>query len=90
MDYGQNMSKGTVRQQCRMFKDGRTNVHDEKQCGQPSVVSDDFIQSVDQKICERQHFTISKLLCEFPKISCTVLYEIITVRLGYHSAQDGF
>jgi hypothetical protein len=24
------MSEGTVRQWCRMFKDGRTNVHDEK------------------------------------------------------------
>jgi hypothetical protein len=37
-----------------------------------------------KKICERQHFTISELSCEFPQISVTVLYEIITVRLGYH------
>jgi hypothetical protein len=51
---------------------------------QPSVVSDDLVQSVDQKICERQHFTISELLCEFPQILCTVLYKIITVRIGYH------
>jgi hypothetical protein len=30
--YGQNvMSEGTVRQWCRMFKDGRTNVHDEEE-----------------------------------------------------------
>jgi hypothetical protein len=29
--------------------------------GQPSVVSDDLVQSVDQKICERQHFTISEV-----------------------------
>jgi hypothetical protein len=29
--YGQNvMSEGTVRQWCRMFKDGETNVHDEE------------------------------------------------------------
>jgi hypothetical protein len=27
---------------------------------------------------------ISELSCEFPQISCTVLYEIITVKLGYH------
>jgi hypothetical protein len=33
--------------------------------GQTSVVSDDLIQSFKQKICERQHFTISELLCEF-------------------------
>jgi hypothetical protein len=48
--YGQNiMSEGIVGQCCRMFKYGRTNVNDEEQSGQPSVV----FQSVDQKICER-------------------------------------
>jgi hypothetical protein len=83
--YGQNvMSGGTVRQWCRMFKDGQTNVHDEERSGQPSVVSDDLVQSVDQNICERQRFTISELSCEFPNISRPVLYEIITDRLGYH------
>jgi hypothetical protein len=45
---------------------------------------DDLVQSVDPKICERWHFTISELSHEFPEISCTVLYELITVRLGYH------
>jgi hypothetical protein len=49
--YSQNvMSEGTVRQWCRMFKDGRTNVHDEERSGQPSVVCDDLVQSVDQKL----------------------------------------
>jgi hypothetical protein len=52
--YSQNvMSERTARQWCKMFKAGRTNVHDEEQSGQPSVVSDDFVQSVDQKICEK-------------------------------------
>jgi hypothetical protein len=51
--------------------------------GRPSVVSDDLVQSVDQKICERRRFTISEPLCEFPQISRTLLCEIITVRLGY-------
>jgi transposase len=37
------MSEGTVRQWCRMFKDGRTNVHYEEQRGRPSVVSDDTV-----------------------------------------------
>jgi hypothetical protein len=41
-------------------------------------VSDELVQS------ERQHFTISELLCEFLQISRTVLCEIITVRVGYH------
>jgi hypothetical protein len=48
--YGQNaMNEGTVRQWCRMFKYGRKNVHNEEQSDQPSVVSNDLIQIVDQK-----------------------------------------
>jgi hypothetical protein len=78
------MSGGTLRQRCRMFRDGRTNVHNEERSGWPSVVSDDLVQTVDQKICERWSFTISELLCVFPQISCPLLYEIITVGLGYH------
>jgi hypothetical protein len=34
-----------------------------------------LVQSAEQIICERQDFTLSEL---------TVLYDIITVRLGYH------
>jgi hypothetical protein len=48
----------------------------------PSVLSDDLVQSMDQKICEQWHFTNSELLCEFSQIPHTVLYEIVTVRLG--------
>jgi hypothetical protein len=83
--YSQNvMCEGTVRQWCRMFKDGRTNVHDEERSSRPSAVSYDLVQSVGQKICEKQRFTISELLCEFPQISCTALYKIITAKLDYH------
>jgi hypothetical protein len=47
--------------------------------GRPSVISDDLVQS------ERRHFTISQFSCEFPKFHARILlYEIITVRLGYH------
>jgi hypothetical protein len=52
--------------------------------GQPFVVSDDRVQSVDQKICEIQRFTISGLSREFLQISHPLLYERITVTLGYH------
>jgi hypothetical protein len=62
---------------------GQTNFHDEERSGWSSVVSDDLVHIVDQKVCERQHFTISELSHEFPEISHIVLYEIITVRLGY-------
>jgi transposase len=44
------MSEGTVRQWCRIFKDGRTDVHDGERSGRSSVVSDDLVQSIDQKL----------------------------------------
>jgi hypothetical protein len=76
--YSRNvMNEGTLRQWCRMFKDGRTNVHDEERNGQLAICS-------DQQMCERWRFTISELSCEYPLASRTVLYEIITTRLGYH------
>jgi hypothetical protein len=52
--------------------------------GWQSVVSDDLVLSVDQKIHERQCFTISELSCEYQQISHIVPYEAITVRLGCH------
>jgi hypothetical protein len=82
--YGQNsMSDETVRQWFRMFKDGRkmlmmkSEVVGHLQC-------DDLVQSADQNICERRHFTISEFSYEIPQISRTILYEIIMGRLGYH------
>jgi hypothetical protein len=45
-----------------MFKDWRTNVHDEDWSGWPFVVSNDIVQS------ERWCFTTSELSCEFPQI----------------------
>jgi hypothetical protein len=50
--------------------------------GQPSVVSEDLVQSLEQNICERRRLTISELSCKFRQISLTV-HKIITVRLGY-------
>jgi hypothetical protein len=39
--YGQNiMSEGTLRQWCRTFEDGRTDVHDEERSGRLSLVSE--------------------------------------------------
>jgi hypothetical protein len=74
--YGQNvMSEETIKQWCRMFKDGRKNDHEEQQSSQPYAVC-------DQKICERPLFTISELSHEFPQISHTVFYKIMRARLG--------
>jgi hypothetical protein len=68
-----------------MFKDWQTNVHDEELSGWLSVVSDDLVQSVEQKIYERRFFTISELSCKFPQISHTFFYEISELSLAITS-----
>jgi hypothetical protein len=52
--------------------------------GRPSVVSDDLLQIVDQKICEIRRFTKSEHSCEFPEISRTLIYDTVIIMLGYH------
>jgi hypothetical protein len=54
-------------------KGGRTNVHEEEQSGRLSVMS----SKCWQKKLWKRRFTISELLCEFQKISGTVLHEIV-------------
>jgi transposase len=42
--YGKNViSEGTIRQWCRMFKDGQANIQDGDRSGRPPVVSDDLV-----------------------------------------------
>lgn len=83
--YGPNiMSEGVVRHWCRMFKDCQTNIHDEQWVGQPSVAADDVVLKVDAKVRENRCFTITELSVNLPQIVCSVLYETMTNKLGYH------
>jgi hypothetical protein len=83
--YGNNvMSEGGVRQWRIMFKNGHTNVHDEERSGRPTMVTDELVTLVNEKIDENRHFTITELTLEFPQISRILLHEIVTVKLGYH------
>ena len=77
--YGQNItSNGTVRKWVRAFKDGQKNVHDEERSGQPSMIRDDLLQKVNEKVKMNRSFTISSLSEEFPQVSRSVLYEIVS------------
>jgi hypothetical protein len=47
---GENaMSDGMVRW-CRMFSEGRTNVHDDVRSGRPSLVTANLLDQVNEKI----------------------------------------
>ena len=77
--YGDNaMSDGMVRKWVRMFNEGRENVHDEARSGRPSLVNDDLVCKVDERVHDDRRFTISDLSLHFPQISRTLLCDIVS------------
>jgi len=82
--YGDNgMSNGIVRKWVRMFNEVRENVHDEARSGRPSLVNDDFVRKVNERVRGDRRFTISDLSVHFPQISRTLLCDTVDSHLGY-------
>ena len=70
------MRDGMVRKWIRMFNEGRENVHDEARSGRPSLVNDDLVRKVNEKVRDDRHVTISDLSLHLPQISG--LYDIVS------------
>ena len=78
--YGENvMTDGMVRKWVRMFNEGRENVHDEARSGRPSLVNDDLVRKVNERVRDDRRFTISDLSLHFPQISRTLLHDIVSI-----------
>jgi len=76
--YGDNaMSDGMVRKWVRMFNEGRENVHDETRSGRPSLVNDDLVHKVNERVRDDKRFTFSDQSLHFPQISRNILYDLI-------------
>jgi len=58
-------------------------VHDDPRSGQPSVVNEDLVRAVEEKIRENRRFTITSLSLHFPRISRSLLHEIVSDELGF-------
>jgi len=72
------MSDGMVRKWVRMFNEGRENVHDERRSGRPSLVNDDLVRKVNERVRDDRRFTNSDLSLHIPQISRTLLYDIVS------------
>ena len=49
--YGDNaMSDGMVRKCVPIFNEGRENMHDEARSGHPSLVNDDLMRKVNERV----------------------------------------
>jgi len=62
------------------------NVHDEERSGRPTIVTDELVAKINEKIHENRRFTITEFLLGFPQISRSLLHEIVTEKLGYHKS----
>ncbi|GFW11148.1 HTH_48 domain-containing protein [Trichonephila clavipes] len=82
--YGSNaMSSNKVRKWVRAFKGGRENVNDEPRSGRPSVITDDLVNAVDEKIRKGRLLTISTLALEFPTVGRTTLHKVVSEKLKF-------
>jgi len=66
-----------------MFNERRENVHDEARSGRPSLVNDDLVRKVNERVRGDRRFTFSYLSLHFPQISRTLFYDIVSRHLGY-------
>jgi len=60
------MSDGMVRKWVRMFNEGRENVHDEGRSGRPSLMNDDLVRKVNERVRDDR-------LSQFMICPCTFL-----------------
>jgi len=80
--YGEHiMNAACVRKWCTMFRNGWTDVHDAEISRRPSLFTDALKQKVNRIIRWNRHFTISEVCEQCPKVSRTVVYEIVTEHL---------
>jgi hypothetical protein len=66
-----------------MFNEGRENVHDEAQSGRPSLVNDDLVRKVNERVHDDRRSTVFHLSPHFPQISRSLLYDTVGSHLGY-------
>jgi len=59
------MSDGMGRKCVRMFNEGRQNVHNEVRSECPSLVNDDLVRKVNERVRDDRRFTISDLSLHF-------------------------
>jgi len=70
--YGDNATSDVmVRKWVRMLSEGRENLHDEERSGRPSLVNDDLVRKVNERVRDDRRFTIS--VSQFLICPCTFL-----------------
>ncbi|GFS95127.1 histone-lysine N-methyltransferase SETMAR [Trichonephila clavipes] len=74
----------TVMPPSRMHIQKLSSVYDEERSGRPSLITEELVHAIDEKIKENRKLTISALAMEFPRISRSLMHEIVTDKLKFH------
>jgi len=82
--YGEHAtSSSVVRRWVFLFKEGCENVHNDLWSGQLSVVNEDLVHAVKEKVRENRRFTITSLSLHFHQISLSLLHKILSDNLKF-------
>jgi transposase len=76
--YGNVMNRQNVTKWCRVFSEGRTDVHDEERSGKPSSIPEDLLQEIEGEIRANRRVTIRDLHHIIPEVSNTTIHEAVT------------
>jgi transposase len=68
------MSDSMARRWLRHFNEGRENVYDHPRSSRPSVVNEDLVRAVEEKIQENRRFAISSLSLHIPQNSRSFIH----------------
>ena len=58
-----------ARKWVRMFNEERENLQDEARSGHPSLVNEDLVRKVNERVLDDRRFTIPDMSLQFPQIS---------------------
>lgn len=81
--YGNVINQRNVTKWCKLFYEGREELHDQQRSGRPSIKTADLIQKVDETVREDRRITMQQLQKKFPDVSVRSLFEIVTEDLAY-------
>jgi transposase-like protein len=76
-------SDSMLRRWVRYLNEGRESVHNYPQSGRPSVVNEDLVRAVEEKIQENRRLAISSLSLHFSQILRSLLHEIASDKLRF-------
>jgi hypothetical protein len=89
--YGEHaMSDSMVWRWVRHMNERYEIVHYDPRSGRPSVVNEDLVRAVKEKIQENRRFTISSLSLYFPQISLSFLHKIMSDKLRFRKLCSGW